>query len=214
MVNGYRAQLALRRLLPERVKMVLRLLRLMLRPAPPHAPAIPQAQLEGARLLTGRIEMLHRLPKGGRICELGTYRGDFARAILDIVEPEELHLVDVSFALCRPDVLAHPAVRRHESTTLAYLDGTQAGPFDWIYVDADHGYEAVVADIAAARTRVKPGGLLIFNDFARIVRPGLGVFGAHQAVCEFAAREGWPVVWLCLEGEALYDIAFRRPAEG
>ena len=82
-------------------------------------------------------------------------------------------------------------MRRHETTTVAYLGSSAEPDFDWIYVDADHGYEAVVADIARAKGRVKPGGLLVFNDFARIVRPGFGVFGVHQAVCEFAVAEGW-----------------------
>lgn len=209
---AYRAQLALRRLLPERVKMVGRLARLAFQAPPPPAPAIPQAQLDGCALLTDRMELLRRLPRGGRVCELGTYRGDFARMILDIVQPDELHLVDVSFALCAQDVLAHPAVRRHETTTTGYLGAAGGADFDWIYVDADHGYAAVVADIAAAKGRVKPGGLLVFNDFARIVRPGFGVFGVHQAVCEFLAAEGWPVAYLSLGGEALYDIALRRPA--
>jgi hypothetical protein len=71
----------------------------------------------------------------------------------------------------------------------------------------------VVQDIAAAKGRVRPGGLLIFNDFARIVRPGFGVFGVHQAVCEFLAADGWPVAFFCFQGEALYDIALRRPNE-
>lgn len=209
--HAYRTQLALRRLLPERLKMLGRLARLAFQPPPPPAPPIPQPQLDGCALLTDRLELLHRLPKGGRVCELGTYRGDFARLILQTVQPDELHLVDVSFALCAADVLDHPAVRRHETTTTAYLGTSTAADFDWIYVDADHGYDAVVADIAAARGRVKPGGLLVFNDFARIVRPGFGVFGVHQAVCEFAAAEGWPVAYLSMGGEALYDIALRRP---
>jgi hypothetical protein len=80
-----------------------------------------------------------------------------------------------------------------------------------IYVDADHGYQAVRDDIAGAAPKVKPGGYLIFNDFARIIRPGFGVLGVHQAVCEFAATNGWPVAFFCLQGEALYDIALRRP---
>lgn len=210
----YGAELLLRRLLPEPVKAAGRLVRLALKAPPPPAPAIPQAQLDGAVLLSDRMEMLRRLPRGGRVCELGTLRGDFARAILDIVAPEELHLVDVHFGACRPDVLADPRVRRHEMMTTDFLALPEAGIFDWIYVDADHGYDAVVRDIAAAKGRVKPGGLLVFNDFARIVRPGLGVFGVHQAVSEFLAAEGWPVAFLCLEGEALYDIALRRPAAG
>ena len=208
---SYRIELLFRRLVPERVKAVGRLARLAFRPAPPHAPTIPQAQLDGAVLLNDRTEMLHRLPKGGVVCELGTYRGDFARQILDVVAPDELHLVDVSFELCRRDVLDDPRVRRHEMMTTAFLAAPGTPDFDWIYVDADHGYEAVVADIAAAQGRVKPGGLLAFNDFARIVRPGLGVFGVHQAVCEFAVEQRWPVAYFCLNGEALYDIALRRP---
>ena len=209
--RSYDAELRLRRLLPEGVKSLARLARLAFRTPPPPAPDIPQAQLDGARLVSNRYEMLCRFPKGGRVCELGTYRGDFARMILDVVEPAELHLVDVTFALCRQDVLDHPAVRRHETMTTAFLGSAAAADFDWIYVDADHGYEAVAADIAAAAPRVKPGGMLVFNDFARIVRPGFGVFGVHQAVTEFAVRSGWPVAFLCLNGEALYDIALRKP---
>lgn len=208
---NYRAELRLRRLLPEGVKSLGRLARLAFRPPPPPAPDIPQAQLDGCRLVSSRPEMLRHFPKGGRVCELGTWRGDFARMILDVVEPEELHLVDVSFAPCRADVLADARVRRHETTTTAFLASPEAGDFDWIYVDADHSYEAVAADIAAAAPRVKPGGMLVFNDFARIVRPGFGVFGVHQAATEFAVRSGWPVAFFCLNGEALYDIALRRP---
>lgn len=207
----YAAELALRRPLPERAKAAWRLARLALKPVPPPAPAIPQAQLDQAVLLSDRREMLRRLPKGGRICELDTLRGDFARDILDIVAPDELHLVDIHFGLCRADVLADARVRRHEAMTIDYLARPEAGMFDWIYVDADHGHEAVVRDIAAAKGRVRPGGLLVFNDFARIVRPGFGVFGVHQAVCEFLAAEGWPVAFLCFQEEALYDIALRRP---
>jgi SAM-dependent methyltransferase len=207
----YGAELLLRRLLPEQAKAAWRLARLALKPVPPAAPAIPQAQLDGAMLLSDRREMLRRLPQGGRVCELGTLRGDFARDILDIVAPQELHLVDVHFGLCRADVLADPRVRRHEMMTTDYLGGAEAATFDWIYIDADHGYEAVVHDIAAAKRCVRPGGILAFNDFARIVRPGFGVFGVHQAVCEFLASEGWQVAYLCMQGEALYDIAIRRP---
>lgn len=208
----YGAELALRRLLPEPAKTAWRLARVALKPPPPPAPPIPQAQLDGAVLLTDRYEMLRRLPKGGRVCELGTLRGDFARVILDVVAPEELHLVDVHFGLCRPDVLADARVRQHEMLTTEFLGQRDAGIFDWIYVDADHGYEAVVRDIAAAKAHVRPGGLLVFNDFGRIVRPGFGVFGVHQAVCEFLAAEGWGVAYFCFNGEALYDIALRRPA--
>ncbi|MCA3372806.1 MAG: class I SAM-dependent methyltransferase [Roseomonas sp.] len=207
----YRLKLGIRRLLPERLKPALRLTRLAMEPVPPSAPQIPQAQLEGCQLLTDRIEMLRRLPKGGEVAEIGTYKGDFARAILDIMAPARLHLADITFSLCRADVLADPRVERHEGLSVPFLQSCTDASFDMIYVDADHGYDAVRADVAAAAPKVKPGGLLIFNDFARIIRPGFGVLGVHQAVCEFALASGWPVAYFCLEGEALYDIALRRP---
>jgi hypothetical protein len=207
----YRLKLALRRLLPESVKRVLRLGRLAVQPVPPPAPQIPQAQLEGCQLLTDRIEMLRRLPQGGIVAEIGTYQGDFARTILDIMAPEKLHLADITFSLCRADVLADPRVERHEGLSVPFLQSCADASLDMIYVDADHSYDAVRADAAAAAPKVKPGGFLVFNDFARIIRPGFGVLGVHQAVCEFAVTSGWSVAFFCLEGEALYDIALRRP---
>ena len=207
----YRLELAIRRVLPEGFKTLWRLGRLAVHPIPPPAPPIPQAQLEGCQLLTNRIEMLRRLPQGGVIAEIGTFRGDFARAILDIMAPEKLHLADVTFSLCRTDVLADPRVEQHEGLSVPFLASRADASFDMIYVDADHGYDAVRADIAAAASKVKPGGFLVFNDFAHIIRRGFGVLGVHQAVCEFAAQSGWPVAFFCLEGEALYDIALRRP---
>ena len=207
----YRLELALRRYLPERVKSALRLGRLAMQPVPPPAPQIPQAQLNGCQLLCNRYEMLRRLPQAGIIAEIGTYRGSFARIMLDTMAPTRLHLADITFSLCRADVLADPRVERHEGTSLAFLNSRADASFDMIYVDADHGYDAVRADAAAAAPKVKPGGFLVFNDFARIIRPGFGVLGVHQAACEFAVASGWPVAFFCLEGEALYDIALRRP---
>ncbi|MFN7903024.1 MAG: class I SAM-dependent methyltransferase, partial [bacterium] len=125
--------------------------------------------------------------------------------------PARLQLADVTFSLCRADVLSDPRVERHEGLSVPFLQSCADASLDMIYLDADHGYDAVRADAAAAAPKVKPGGLLIFNDFARIIRPGFGVLGVHQAVCEFAATSGWPVAYFCLEGEALYDIALRRP---
>ena len=208
----YRLELALRRAMPESFKKFWRLGRLAVQAVPASAPQIPQAQLEGCQLLTNRYEMLRRLPQGGVVAEIGTYQGSFARCILDAMAPARLHLADITFSLCRADVLADPRVERHEGLSVPFLQSCADASFDMIYVDADHGYEAVRADALAAAPKVKPGGYLVFNDFARIVRPGFGVLGVHQAVCEFAVGSGWPVAFFCLESEALYDIALRRPA--
>ena len=204
--------LTIRSALPEPVKRLGRGLRLLVTPAPPPAPAIPQAQLDGCRVFASRFLMLDALPARGSVVEVGTQAGAFARAILERCQPAELHLVDVTFARLVPEVRRHPAVCLHAGSSSVVLGRFAADSFDWIYVDADHGYAGVRRDIEVAKNKVRPGGFLVFNDFARIVRPGLGVFGVHQAVSEFAVAEGWPVTHLALDGEALYDVALQRPA--
>ena len=145
------------------------------------------------------------------MCEVGTQHGFFAQTILTTSAPAELHLIDVDFSLLNPIVRQSPSVVLHQALSHQALARFADETFDWIYIDADHSYEAVVCDIEAAAPKVKRNGYLAFNDFARIVRPGLGTFGVHQAVSEFVVRSRWPVTHFCMNGEALYDIALRKP---
>ena len=64
------------------------------------------------------------------------------------------------------------------------LSGFPDAHFDWIYVDADHSYEGLLRDANAAATKVKPGGFLVFNDFAH-ADPFLGAYGVQRAVADF-----------------------------
>lgn len=56
----------------------------------------------------------------------------------------------------------------------------EPGSLDLVYIDANHSKEAVLRDIAAWRTRLKPGAILAGHDFAAY--PGLG--GVIDAVIE------------------------------
>ena len=66
---------------------------------------------------------------------------------------------------------------------------------DFVYLDADHSYEAVRDDIAAWWPKLKPGGLFAGDDYGALpvqqINFGQGVlsFGVKQAVDEFALRE-------------------------
>jgi hypothetical protein len=59
------------------------------------------------------------------------------------------------------------------------------GSLDFVFIDGDHSYEGVRADIAAWRGKVKPGGLLGGHDYASPKFPGVA-----DAVDEFAILEG------------------------
>jgi hypothetical protein len=75
--------------------------------------------------------------------------------------------------------------------------------FDLVFIDADHRYGSVVADIAAWAPKVRPGGWLGGHDYGL---PGLN--GAvDRAVGEFAAREG-----LAVELDAFFTWFIRLPS--
>ncbi len=63
------------------------------------------------------------------------------------------------------------------------------GELDFVYLDADHTYEAVKADIAAWWPKVRPGGTLGGHDYIGIERFGVR-FGVIQAVDEFVKSLG------------------------
>jgi hypothetical protein len=61
------------------------------------------------------------------------------------------------------------------------------GQLDFVFIDAQHQYEAVLADLRAWFPKVRPGGILSGHDYLNGVLPE-GVFGVKQAVDEFAAQ--------------------------
>lgn len=56
--------------------------------------------------------------------------------------------------------------------------------FDCVYIDANHNYHAVSADIKAWAPKVKPGGLLAGHDYVE----DCATYGVMRAVIEFAAE--------------------------
>jgi len=202
-----------RKSIPEPIKRVYRLVKLSYEPSPAPSPSLPQALLDDCRFVSDRDAMLQHLPHGGKVLEIGTLHGDYAKRILKTCAPEELHLLDLSFDTLIDDVRNHDCVHLHEGSSEKIVPAFEDGEFDWIYIDADHTYEGVKKDITLAMNKVRPGGYLVFNDFARIVRNGFGTFGVHQAVCEFMVERSWPMAYFCFQGEGLYDVALQRPLD-
>ena len=61
------------------------------------------------------------------------------------------------------------------------------GAFDLIFIDADHNYESVKADIAAWRGALKPGGIMCGHDY---LGDSYGSFpGVDRAVHEAFGKE-------------------------
>lgn len=183
-----------------------------LRPEPV-SPALPAALFADCAMLCDRREIVRRMPHGATALELGVLAGDFSRIILDVAAPGRLHLVDIDLAPARRDVLADPRVVAHEMTGPEAAEGMADASVDWAYVDADHSYRAVRADAEALARLIRPGGFLIFNDFAHI-DPWLGRYGVHRAVCEFALARRWAFRYLSFNRAGLYDVALQKPQSG
>jgi len=88
----------------------------------------------------------------------------------------------------------------HEKSVNAsiYFDD---GSADAVFIDGLHSYEGVANDIRAWRPKVKPGGLMLFNDYGD--RSGRMFPGVSKAVGEFARANNLTVQ----EGTAGYSNA-------
>jgi hypothetical protein len=148
------------------------------------------ARIMAERRRRTRTHLLERIPAGGRAAEIGVWRGDFSQMILDIARPSELHLVDpwafiddapyaweggkvagdqgsmdalyrsvaARFA-DRPEVILHRSTSTEAATTF------EPESLDWVYVDGDHRYEFVAADLAHYVPIVRRNGFVVGDDY-------------------------------------------------
>ena len=72
------------------------------------------------------------------------------------------------------------------------------GELDFVFIDAEHSYEAAKTDIATWWPKLRPGGLLIGHDYHRKRFPGV-----CRAVDEFAERERLSVL---RKGQTVWSI--------
>lgn len=62
------------------------------------------------------------------------------------------------------------------------------GGLDFVFIDADHSYEGVRADLVAWAPKLRPGGILSGHDYGLPTHPR---FGVKQAVDEAVQQHGW-----------------------
>lgn len=172
-----------------------------------------EAHLRHCTVVPTRTALLHHLPHGGTVAEIGVLQGQFSQEILDITAPAALHLVDHEVhtdvhALARQD----PRVHVHHGDSVTVMDTFPAASFDWIYIDAQHTLEGVTRDIAAAQRLVKPDGMLVFNDYTPWSYVEMQPYGVVAAVNELCLDRGWEMVYLALPAHMYCDVAVRRMA--
>lgn len=199
-------------------------------------PPLKQAHLPHAILYANRFDMLRglALPHQTVVAEVGVALGDFSAFLIETLLPREFVAADIFNLHTEPKLWdMHPRQIFKDDSHRAFYERRLAasrclvtirqgpshiklaefpdGYFDLIYVDADHSYDAVTRDIEAARSRLRPGGYLIFNDYIMYDHIGQGPYGVVPAVNELVANHDWPVVGLALHPQLFCDIALQRP---
>jgi Methyltransferase domain len=182
--------------------------------------------------------LLKMLPRASVGAEIGVWRGDFSARILRTVRPAKLHLVDpwafrtgeayrdawyggklaadqgamdeIHAGVLRRFAreIAGGVVEVHRSTSAEAARAFPAAYFDWVYVDGDHLYDAVRADLALFDPTLKAGGVLAGDDYGL---PGWWEDGVTRAVDDFVADSGYEVVTLAANQFVLRKNAVSRP---
>jgi hypothetical protein len=161
-----------------------------------------------------RLEMLGHMPKRGRCAEIGVWNGKFSAAILDVAKPKELVLIDPwDLLAAQPEVeLTHHlhkdggAMREMFSHVSALYAGRKEVTirkgfsvdilasydddyFDWVYIDGNHLYDFVAADLRIAAKKVRVGGIIAGDDFFWKKDERMHV---REAVLDFLEAAGLP----------------------
>ena len=110
-----------------------------------------------------------------RVLEVGSYEGRSSVWLLAniLTHPEsQLSCVDVwESKAVRQRFRANMAATGRAGQVIAYVGEsaialkTVPGPFDVIYIDGNHEARAVLTDAALCWSLLKPGGVLIFDDY-------------------------------------------------
>ncbi|SMY09098.1 class I SAM-dependent methyltransferase [Flavimaricola marinus] len=155
-----------------------------------------------------RARFLQKMPKGGVAIEIGVWRGEFSRKILDALEPKKLCLIDpwksfedhddAAFSgreeAEKMDEIFADVSRMYEAEikskqvimmremSLDALKKFKDETINFAYVDGDHSYEGVKADLEALMPKMVSGGIMAFDDYHRRGWWGDGVL---RAIHEF-----------------------------
>lgn len=141
-----------------------------------------------------RSDVLAYLSPGSIGAEVGVHLGDFSALILETVRPSLLHLIDPWLYRHESQYVAawyggiatgqSEMDLRHESVCDRFVGQIRDGQvvvhraasgdmlgklpdasLDWIYIDGDHLYDKVRADLSLSFRKVRAGGLVIGDDY-------------------------------------------------
>lgn len=113
---------------------------------------------------------------GGTLACIDTWSGNAFRADDEAQSP-------IMLSSCARNVVQADVSGTIHFIAAATLEAARwwTQPIDYLYVDADHSYEAVLADLRAWVPHVKPNGLIVGDDYDHPHFPGVSAAWDHFA---------------------------------
>ncbi len=199
------------------------------------APSVAVADMAVVEFgLAARKWILSVLPKESVGAEIGVFTGMFSEGILQIVRPKKLYLVDMwkgmgeffgdwgaytdygrlktadakAAACIRVQGYQGGSVEIVEGDSRKWFNSLNDHSLDWIYLDTSHEYNMTLGELRAAASKIRPGGVIIGDDWQRDPHHKDG--GIRLAINDFVRTSDFDI---CLAGEANQWLLQRRPAE-
>ena len=197
----------------------------------PPAMSLKKEHIARCQLVEDRVKLLEYYPKHGVGAELGVLAGDFSNEILRIVQPKTLYLIDtfasedwawIEDKRFTPERHYHFVEERFKreigeervvlkrGNSWEVLAGFPDAFFDFVYIDADHSYQAVKKDLETAGLKVKEAGLIALNDYISFDHQNQRKYGVVEAVNEFCNVHDYEMVFFALEVQMFNDVVLKK----
>lgn len=182
--------------------------------------------LKNARVYSNRNDGIGFIPQNAIVAEVGVAYGDFTEQIINNSIINKFYAIDLFMMsdIWGRDTLKKANLSHYEFYANRFRKEIDDGMlfmkkgyswdvlslfpdnyFDWLYLDADHRYDAVVKDINIISKKVRNGGIIQFNDYT-----AQDSFGVIPAVNNFINNTGSEVLGICLANNGYHDLIVRN----
>jgi hypothetical protein len=200
----------------------------------PAVQSLPMELVRNCRVLPERGAILSRLPRDIVFAEIGVGLGDFTVRVLEACSVKQFIAIDIFAMHHYPETwdgyvgrtlngMDHRSFyeRRFnaeikggrlkilEGDSREHLEELPDRSVDVFYVDADHTYQSVRAELELIKRKIVPGGVIILNDYTLA-----DSYGVIQAANEFMIKWGWEMIFFALQPQMFCDIAIRELGRG
>lgn len=170
--------------------------------------------------LPTRLDLIKLLPQGAEVAEIGVYRGEFSKQMLDLPNLGHLYLVDPwqripgyrdpvsdtdpedNYERTLANLSGHVKGGRftiYRETSLAASQRIAPGQLDAAYIDADHSYASCFYDLTRWASRIKSDGILMGHDHVDNETSRKHGWGVIESVSDFCKNGEWRLEYLTAE---------------